>query len=110
MCRRIRARYKCKSSFAEASLPDMLGWGNNCGDGMDFTERLHTLMRSDICSDTVGKRFTPSADRVFCYQVRIEHEARKGNAVCNESTLSDTVKDYGKAAGSAPGVSKASVP
>ena len=79
MCKRLRARYNSESSFAELSKDDMMVFGEHTPMAMDFVERSHNHMSTDIgVSQGPGRNFTNSVARVACREMKEAHVARGG--------------------------------
>ena len=74
--RRMRLSFPTVEALLSSDIHLLRAWGEHSFTGIDFVERSHGQMRTDLRSNTHARNFTMSANRIHCRQVRAEHEAR----------------------------------
>jgi hypothetical protein len=81
MCRQLRSRFPNKNTIKEEARDDLLFWSNTTDLAMDFSERSHGQMRTDLRSDVRARSVFDSASRMICHQIQSEHVSRNGDPV-----------------------------
>ena len=74
MCRVWRTRFWTVAMLLEGALPDIWAWSQTCRLAIDFSERSHGQMRTDLRTAGPGKNKTSSTDRMVCRQLKAAHD------------------------------------
>lgn len=73
---RLRTSFPNVEALLRSGIHLLRAWGNYTWTGIDFVERSHGQMRTDLRSSSNARNFTVSANRIHCQQVYAEQEFR----------------------------------
>jgi hypothetical protein len=77
-CLRLREQFPTTSELLQQGPAVMRALALSTSISIDGTERSHTQLRLDVRSTGKAANFTTAANRVWCQQLRSEHERRSG--------------------------------
>ena len=91
MARNLRKRFSGQS-FVQQALPELQEWAEKAFLSMDYVERSHNHMRTDLRSSGRAKNVRLSMDRILVRQAEGHHRSRGGRP-CGKKLSWETIEN-----------------